>query len=170
MGEDAPAADATWITRTGPSRRLAERLVAAMIAESDRLAVAMALAVCDAGGHLVLLTRMDGAPLLAVQTAPAKARTAVFLRRPTAATVELAKRNPEVYGSFLSAASDRLVLSMGGEPLWDGPDLIGAVAAAGGSGAQDVAVAQAALAVWSEIAPEGAPAQHTDWSQGVGNP
>jgi uncharacterized protein GlcG (DUF336 family) len=38
------------IGRTGPKRVLAERLLAAMVAEADRLGVAMAVAVCDAGG------------------------------------------------------------------------------------------------------------------------
>lgn len=137
------------IGRTGPSLALAERLVRAGVAAAERLGAPMAVAVCDAGGHLVAFGRMDGTPLLAVQTAPAKARTAVYLRRPTAATVELAKSNPEVYGSFMTASADFVVLSMGGEPLWDGPDLVGAVAAAGGTGAQDVEVAAAALVVWA---------------------
>jgi uncharacterized protein GlcG (DUF336 family) len=140
------------IGRTGPSLALAQRLVAAAITAAERLDVPMAVAVCDSGGHLVAFGRMDGAPLLAVQTAPAKARTAVYLRRPTAATVELAKLNPEVYGSFMTASPDFVVLSMGGEPLWDGPDLVGAVAAAGGTGAQDVEAAAAALRLWAEAA------------------
>lgn len=138
------------VGRTGPSRVLAERLVAAAIAEAERMNVAMAIAVCDSGGHLVAFARMDDTPLLAVQTAPAKARTAVYLRRPTEATVELARRNPEVYGSFMTASPDFVVLSMGGEPLWDGPDLVGGVAAAGGTGAQDIEVAAAALRAWSD--------------------
>lgn len=137
------------IGRTGPERELAEHLIAAAIAEAERLGAAMAVAVCDSGGHLVAFSRMDGTALLAVQTAPAKARTAVFLRRPTADTLERARRNPEVYGSFMNALPEYVVLSMGGEPLWDGPDLLGAVAAAGASGEQDVAVAAAALRVWS---------------------
>jgi uncharacterized protein GlcG (DUF336 family) len=131
---------------------LAERLLVAAIAAAERLDTPMAVAVCDSGGHLVAFCRMDGTPLLAVQTAPAKARTAVYLRRPTAATVELAKSNPEVYGSFMTASPDFVVLSMGGEPLWDGPDLLGAVAAAGGTGAQDIEVAAAALRIWADEA------------------
>jgi len=138
------------IGRTGPSYHLAERLVGAALAEAEGLGVPMAVAVCDSGGHLVAFGRMDNTPLLAVQTAPAKARTAVYLRRSTAETVELAKRNSEVYGSFMTASPDFVVLSMGGEPLWDGNDLLGAVAAAGGTGAQDVDVAAAALRIWRQ--------------------
>lgn len=137
------------IGRTAPSLALAQQLIDAAIAEAEAVESRMAVAVCDSGGHLVAFARMDDTPLLAVQTASAKARTAVYLRRPTAASVELAKRNPEVYGSFMTALPDYLVLSMGGEPLWDGPDLLGAVAAAGGTGAQDVDVAGAALRAWT---------------------
>ncbi len=140
------------VGRTGPGRELAEGLVAAALAEAERLGVPMAVAVCDSGGHLVAFSRMDGTALLAVQTAPAKARTAVYLRRSTAATLEKARRNPEVYGSFVTAVPEFVVLSMGGEPLWDGPDLLGAVAAAGGSGDQDVLAAAAALRVWTRVA------------------
>lgn len=134
--------------RLGPSLDLAQRIVAAAVAQAERLDLAMAVAVCDGGGHLVAFARMDGASLLAGATAPAKARTAVFLRRPTEATVDRARRNPEVYGSFMTATSERLVLSMGGEPLWDGDEVLGAVAAAGGTGREDIVVAKAGLAVW----------------------
>jgi uncharacterized protein GlcG (DUF336 family) len=96
------------------------------------------------------MTRMDSAPLLAVDTVQAKAHTAVYLRRPTESTVDRARLNPSVYASFMVAAAQPLVLSMGGEPLWLGDDLLGAVAAAGGTGQDDVAVARAALAVWDE--------------------
>lgn len=140
------------IGRAGPARELAESLVAAAVAEAERLGAPMAVAVCDSGGHLVAFSRMDEVPLLAVQTAPAKARTAVYLRRPTAQTLTLAKKNPEVYASFMTALPEYVVLSMGGEPLWDGEDLLGAVAAAGGTGAQDVTVAGAALRVWEREA------------------
>lgn len=140
--------------RLGPSLDLAQRMVAAALARADQSGLAMAVAVCDGGGHIVAFARMDGASLIAGETAPAKARTAVFLRRPTEATVDRARRNPEVYGSFMTATSERLVLSMGGEPLWHGDDVLGAVAAAGGTGREDIVVARAGLAVW-ERAVEG---------------
>lgn len=140
--------------RLGPSLDLAQHIVAAAVARAERASLAMAIAVCDGGGHLIAFARMDGASLLAGETAPVKARTAVFLRRSTEATVDRARRNPEVYGSFMTATSERLVLSMGGEPLWDGDDVLGAVAAAGGTGIQDIIVARAGLALW-EHAVEG---------------
>lgn len=43
----------------------------------------MTVAVCDAGGNLVALQRMDDAALLSVEVAANKARTAVFGKIPT---------------------------------------------------------------------------------------
>jgi uncharacterized protein GlcG (DUF336 family) len=45
----------------------------------------MVVAIMDAGGHLVLLERMDNAQFGSVQVAQDKARSAVAFRRPTKA-------------------------------------------------------------------------------------
>lgn len=133
-------------------------MVATCVSQADALGVAMAVAVCDAGGHLVAFSRMDEASILAGDTAPAKARMAVVLRRPTAGTVELAASHPHVYASFVAASSAPVVLSMGGEPLWDDGVLVGGVGASGGSGRQDIEVVGAALDLWAEHATAGASA------------
>lgn len=113
---------------------------------AEALGVAMALAVVDAGGHPVAMRRMDGASTIAGDTVVPKARTAVHFGRDTAEVVEAAKRNPVVYASFLEASESRLVLSMGGVLLIDADGTIsGAIAASGGTGAEDVHVSTAAL-------------------------
>lgn len=114
-------------------------------AAAEALGVSMTLAVVDAGGHPVAMRRMDGASIIAGDTVVAKARTAIHFGRPTTEVVEAAKRNPVVYASFLEASESRLVLSMGGIPLVDADGVInGAIAASGGSGAEDVQVSTAA--------------------------
>lgn len=126
---------------------LAIRILEAARAAAEARGLVMAFAVVDAAGVPVAIHRMDGASVVAANTVAAKARTAVHFGRPTAAVLESAKRNPEVYGSFLSATDERLVLSMGGIPV-EGPNgIVGAVAASGGTGAQDVEVASAAAEV-----------------------
>lgn len=129
---------------------LARRIVDASVAEADRIGVAMSVAVCDGGGHLLAFARMDDCMLLAGDTVQAKARAAVYFRRPTADTVERSRRNPTVYTSFVEVAAAPIVLSMGGLPLWD-PDgsLVGAVAAAGGTGEEDIQVAAAGERIWT---------------------
>jgi uncharacterized protein GlcG (DUF336 family) len=112
----------------------------------------MTVAVADAGGHLLAFARMDGCVLFAAETAPAKARTAVFFGRPTHETVERSSLFPTVYSSFVAMSSAPIVLSMGGIPLWDENEvLVGGVGAAGGSGEEDVEVAFAGERRWREL-------------------
>ncbi len=122
------------------------RLLDAAQRAAEDMGVAMAIAVVDAGGHPVAMRRMDGASAIAGDTVVPKARTAVHFGRPTADVVESAKRNPEVYGSFLEASESRLVYSMGGIPIRD-PDgtVVGAIGASGGTGEQDIEVSTAAI-------------------------
>jgi uncharacterized protein GlcG (DUF336 family) len=132
---------------------IAQDLLDACLVEARRLGRPMTLAVCDAGGHLLAFARMDGCPVIAADTAPAKARTAIYFQRPTTETVERSRTHPTVYSSFVDTASAPIVLSMGGIPLWR-PDgaLVGAVAAAGGTGEEDDQVAEAGVARWHQLA------------------
>jgi glc operon protein GlcG len=129
---------------------LAAAMVDASIGKAEDLGVAMTVAVCDSGGHPIVVMRMDGAMLVSVDTAPAKARTAVYFQRPTGMTVARSRVHPTVYTSFMISSPVPLVLSVGGYPLWDGDDLAGAIASAGGTGAQDAVVSTQGLLVWEE--------------------
>lgn len=127
----------------------ARRIVAAGERKAQEIEVPMAICVSDAGGEPLLIARMDGASVAAGRTVAAKARTAIHFGRPTAETLEKSRLNPEVYGSFMTAGKGDWVLSMGGIPLTTDGAIVGAVAASGGTGEQDVLVAEAAYAAWS---------------------
>lgn len=131
------------------SLELARALIEAAETKAAGIGVPMALCVSDAAGEPIVLVRMDGASLAAVQTVAAKARTAVAFGRPTAETVERSRQNPTVYGSFMTVGAGAWVLSMGGLPLMSGGSVVGAVAASGGSGEEDISVAEAGLTAWS---------------------
>lgn len=122
------------------ARRMAERL--------DR---PMSLAVVDAGGHPLAMLRMDDASLLSAGTVLAKARTAVYCRRPTHVSVERATLHPEVYLSLAAEMQPGMVYSMGGYPLVADARLVGGVAASGGSGEEDMQVAGAAVERFVEL-------------------
>jgi uncharacterized protein GlcG (DUF336 family) len=124
---------------------LAKRMLDAAEAEAERLGVAMAIAVVDAGGAPVAMRRMDGATMIAAVTVQAKARTAVYFGRPTTDVVESARRHPPVYGSLLGAAEESLVYSMGGTPIVMAGSIVGGIGASGGTGEQDVLVSLAGL-------------------------
>lgn len=134
---------------TDLSLEKAQELLAAGVGEAERLDTLMSVAVCDAGGHLIAMARMDGCMILAAETVQAKARAAVYFGRPTQETVERSTRHPTVYGSFIEVSAAPIALSMGGLPLRDESGaIVGAIAAAGGTGLEDVAVATAASSAW----------------------
>ena len=122
---------------------LARKVVEAAQRAAEGIGVPMAIAVVDAGKNPVVLLRMDGALPVAVDTVIAKARTAIQFDYPTEDVLEAARTNPSVYDSFLTAVPDPMVYSRGGVPVRAGDVLMGAVAASGGDGDQDVEVAAA---------------------------
>jgi uncharacterized protein GlcG (DUF336 family) len=58
-------------------------MIEAAVKRAQKMALSFALAVCDGGGNLVALQKMDEAPLLSLEIAVNKARTAVFGKVPT---------------------------------------------------------------------------------------
>src|SRR5215211_2270376 len=56
-------------------------IAAAAEADASRNGWNVSIAVCDEGGHLLWLQRMDGASPMSAQVAPEKARTCVLTRR-----------------------------------------------------------------------------------------
>ncbi|MFZ4485723.1 MAG: GlcG/HbpS family heme-binding protein [Candidatus Nanopelagicales bacterium] len=108
----------------------------------------VSVAVVDAGGHLVVFERMDGAEIAGPVLARDKAFTAVAHRVATHELTDLVLPGAELAG-MNSADGGRYIAFGGGLPLWDADRVIGGVGVSGGSSEQDVAAASAALAVFS---------------------
>lgn len=108
----------------------------------------VSVAVVDAGGHLVVFERMDGAEIAGPVLARDKAFTAVAHRVATQELTDLVLPGAELAG-MNSADGGRYIAFGGGLPLWDADRVIGGVGVSGGSSEQDVAAASAALAVFS---------------------
>ena len=66
---------------------LASEIIARAQREAQKIGVAMSFAVVDLGGHLVALSRMDGASFLTAEIAAGKAYTAVAFGVPWSAWV-----------------------------------------------------------------------------------
>ena len=120
-------------------------LIAAGEDEARRNDLALAFAVVDDGGHLVALQRMDGAPWIAPEVALGKAWTAAAYRAPSAAQGEKMKELHAFSSAISAATHGRFTPQIGGLPIVDGDDVVGAMGASGASGAEDEAVARAAL-------------------------
>lgn len=103
----------------------------------------MVVAIMDAGGHLVLLERMDNAQFGSVQVAQDKARSAVAFRRPTKAFHDMVAAGGE--GLRMLAMSGAIPID-GGLPIIVSGAVVGGIGISGGTSAQDGQVAQAGLA------------------------
>lgn len=112
-----------------------------------RVGLRATVAVCDAGGHLLLLHRDPQALLASLESAQSKARTAVYFGVESRQLPAQAPITP----ALLAAASVPLAFLPGGIPLRDREGrLRGAVGVGGGTPEQDQAVAEAAARAWLE--------------------
>jgi len=121
----------------------ARRAAALAIAEARRLnAPGGAIAVVDAGGHLVALERLNNTFPASAAVAIEKARTSAVFRKPTR-DFENAVKN----GRTSLVAVDVLLPLQGGVPLVRAGQVIGAIGVSGAASAQqddDIATAAAA--------------------------
>lgn len=125
---------------------LARSLVAAAHSEAERRSLRLAIAVVDAGGHLVALERMDGVEWVAADVAFGKAYTAAAFQRPSADLAERSTAVPLLAQSMMVMTGGRFVPQKGGLPVVADLLCVGAVGASGASGDDDVAVLEVALA------------------------
>jgi glc operon protein GlcG len=129
---------------------LARSIVAAARAEAENRRLRLAIAVVDAGGHLVALERMDGVEWIAADVALGKAYTAAAFQRPSSDLAERSTAVPLLAQSMTAMTDGRFVPQKGGLPVVVGGVFVGAAGASGASGDDDVAVLEVALRVLGE--------------------
>lgn len=116
----------------------AQALAAQALVAGRARELCVAAAVVDAGGHLLAFIRDDKTFLGAIEAAVAKARTAVYFRRDTAAMQQGLEQGKTAY----LALKDALPLE-GGVPLYLHGEVVGAVGISGAASAQDGELARA---------------------------
>ena len=119
----------------------AKKVAAAAEAESRKKNLNSAVAILEPNGALVYFIKMDGTQYAAVNVAMDKALSAALYRRPTAA-FDAGLRGGNTYLMTLR----NMNAVPGGIPLVADGKLIGAIGVSGGSGPEDVAVAEAGVA------------------------
>jgi glc operon protein GlcG len=126
----------------------AKTIVAAATAQAEKAGIAIAVVVADAGGHLMLLERMEGGRFHTVHSATTKAVCAASSRRPTGATGAAGQPLDTVHaiGLALAASSERWTPMEGGCPIIVDGECVGAVGVSGGSFEFDDRVAREAVA------------------------
>jgi uncharacterized protein GlcG (DUF336 family) len=135
--------DAKRLTSAG-----ARKIMDTALARAKQENIAITVAVVDAGGHLLLLERMDGGRFHTVHSATTKAVCAASNMRLTGS--KGAQGQPldvaHALGLALAAGPERWTAMEGGCPIMAGNECIGGVGVAGGNWEFDERVAKEAVA------------------------
>ncbi|HEY4039152.1 MAG TPA: heme-binding protein [Burkholderiaceae bacterium] len=126
----------------------AKQMATVAIGRARDSGIAITVAVVDAGGHLVLLERMDGGRFHTVHSAVTKAVCAASNRRPTSA--QGAQGQPldiaHAIGLALAAGPERWTAMEGGCPVIVDGECLGGVGVSGGDWETDALIAREAVA------------------------
>src|SRR5882757_8569074 len=123
-------------------------IIEVAIEKAKTIGQPMNIAIVDAGANLMAFMRMDGAWLGSIDIAINKAFTA---RAFDITTLELGRNSQpgdQFFGIHVSNHG-RVMIFAGGMPIKVNGQIAGAVGVSGGSGEQDHAVAEAAVAACS---------------------
>jgi len=117
-------------------------IAAAAEAEALKNNWPVTIAIADDGGNLLWLQRLDGAPPISSDIAPAKARTAALGRRESKVYEDVINNGRY---SFLSAPNLAGMLE-GGIPIFKAGECLGAVGVSGVKSNEDAQIAKAGIA------------------------
>ena len=124
----------------------ARKIMDTAITRAREAKLAVTIAIVDAGGHLLLLERMEGGKFHTVHSATTKAACAASNKRATGSggAVGQALDTAHALGLALAAGPERWTAMEGGWPIMVGEECIGGVGVAGGSFEFDERVAKEA--------------------------
>ena len=135
-------ADAKRLTAAG-----AKKIMSTAIAKAQQAGVAVCVAIVDAGGHLVLLERMEGGRFHTVHSATTKAVCAASNRRGTGSKGAAGQSLDVAHalGLALAAGTERWTAMEGGWPVIVEGECIGGIGVSGGNFEFDERVAREAV-------------------------
>jgi glc operon protein GlcG len=125
----------------------AHRMMATAIEKARQAGIAIACAITDAGGHVILLERMDGGRFHTVHSCTTKAVCAASNRRVTSSRGAVGQDLDVTHalGLALAAGPERWTAMEGGAPVIVDGECIGGIGVSGGDWQTDLAIAQAAV-------------------------
>src|SRR6202163_1336750 len=125
----------------------AKKMAAIAVGRAQDAGIAVAVAITDAGGHLILLERMDGGRFHTVHSATTKAVCAASNKRPTSPNGAQAQPLDVAHalGLALAAGVERWTAMEGGFPVIVDGECIGGIGIAGGDWETDERIARAAI-------------------------
>jgi glc operon protein GlcG len=122
----------------------ARRMASAGEAEARNNNWKVVIAICDDGGHLILLHRIDGVAPISSYIAPEKARAAAMGKRETKVYEDMINQGRN---AFLSAPLQGML--EGGIPVLVDGEVVGAVGVSGVKSSEDAQIARAAVSALS---------------------
>lgn len=128
----------------------AKRLINAARQRATEIGVPMCIAVTDESGNLLAFERMDGGKVTSTTIAIDKAFTAAAARKATHEYGAVAQPGGAAFG-INSALGGRLMIVGGGLPVFSDGAVVGAIGISSGTPAQDMDVAQAAVAALQAV-------------------
>ncbi|HYS56973.1 MAG TPA: heme-binding protein [Burkholderiales bacterium] len=135
-------ADSKRLTHAG-----AKKIVDTAVAKAKQAGIAISVAVADAGGHLIVLERMDEGRFHSLHSATTKAVCAASNKRPTSShgAQGQALDMAHALGLTLAAGPGRWTAMEGGCPVIVEGECIGGVGVSGGDWATDERIAREAV-------------------------
>jgi glc operon protein GlcG len=135
-------ADSKRLTHQG-----AKRIVTTAVDLATQAGIAISCAIVDAGGHVILLERMDGGRFHTLYSSTTKAVCAASNRRPTTAKGAVGQDLDVAHalGLALAAGSQRWTAMEGGVPVLVDGQCLGGVGVSGGDWETDVRIAKASV-------------------------
>jgi glc operon protein GlcG len=130
-------------TKSCLSQAEVQKILAASAAEAKANSWAVSIAVCDDGGHLLGMIRLDNAAPISAHICQAKAKTAALGRRESKVYEDVINGGRT---SFLSAPVLEGMLE-GGVPILVDGQVIAAVGVSGVKSTEDVQIAKAGIAI-----------------------
>lgn len=141
---EKPTAATTQPLTTGLEFSDVHQLVKLAVEAAMTLQIAVVVALADRHGNLIMTYRMPDTLLVSSELAPKKAWTAVALKTATHQLNAAIQPGADLFQ--LEASTGGKVVSFGGGyPLWRGGQLVGGLGISGGSVAQDMHIAEAAI-------------------------
>lgn len=119
----------------------ADRITAAAEAKAKAEGWNVVIAILDDGGHLISLRRMDGVQVGSVDVAQAKAKTAVYFKRPS----KVFEDGMKVEGGARIATLPNATAIEGGLPIFKDGIIVGSIGVSGVTSAQDGIIADAGV-------------------------
>jgi glc operon protein GlcG len=135
-------ADSKRLTHDG-----AKKMMTVAIDQARKAGISISCCIVDAGGHVVILERMDGGRFHTLHSCTTKAVCAASNRRPTSAQGAVGQDLDVTHalGLALAAGPERWTAMEGGVPILTDGHCIGGVGVSGGDWQTDLKIAQAAV-------------------------